>query len=50
MKDSAFARGVSREDIRRGTELIGLELDEHIANVITAMQGIAEELGLKGGR
>ncbi|HEX6940941.1 MAG TPA: HD domain-containing protein [Longimicrobiales bacterium] len=45
-KDSAFARGVNREDVRRGTELLGVELDEHIANVIAAMQGIAGELGL----
>lgn len=50
MKDPAFARGVSREDVRRGTELLGVELDEHIANVIEAMRGIAGELGLEGGR
>lgn len=50
LKDAAFARGVSREDIRRGTELLGIELDEHIANVITAMQGVAEELGLAGAQ
>jgi putative nucleotidyltransferase with HDIG domain len=48
MKDPAFARGVDREEVRRGTELLGVELDEHIANVIQAMQGIAGELGLKG--
>ena len=45
-KDSAFARGVSREDVRRGTELLGVELDEHIANVIAGMREIATELGL----
>ncbi|MGV2385029.1 MAG UNVERIFIED_CONTAM: HDIG domain-containing protein [Thermobifida fusca] len=45
-KDSAFARGVNREDVRRGTELLGIELDEHIGNVIEAMRGIAGELGL----
>lgn len=50
MKDPAFARGVNREDVRRGTELLGVELDEHIANVIEAMRGIAGELGLEGGR
>jgi putative nucleotidyltransferase with HDIG domain len=48
MKDSAFARGVSREDVRRGTELLGIELDEHIANVIAAMREIAPVLGLDG--
>ncbi len=46
-KDSAFARGVSREDVRRGTELLGIELDEHMANVIAAMREIAGELGLE---
>lgn len=46
MKDPTFAKGVDREDVRRGTELLGVELDQHIANVIEAMQGIAEELGL----
>jgi putative nucleotidyltransferase with HDIG domain len=50
MKDPAFARGVDREEVRRGTELLGVELDEHIANVIRAMQGIAGELGLTGGQ
>jgi predicted hydrolase (HD superfamily) len=46
MKDKAFARGVSREDVQHGTELIGVELAQHIANVIEAMQGIKQELGL----
>jgi len=46
MKEKAFAAAVSREDIVAGAELLGLPLDEHIANVITAMQGIAGELGL----
>lgn len=46
MKDKAFARGVSREEVQHGTELIGVELSQHITNVIAAMQGIKEELGL----
>jgi predicted hydrolase (HD superfamily) len=46
MKDAAFARGVDREDVRRGAALLGVDLDEHIRNVIAAMQGIADELGL----
>lgn len=46
MKTLAFAAAVSREDIARGAELLGLDLDQHIANVITAMQGAANELGL----
>ncbi len=46
LKDKAFARGVNREDVRRGTEELGVELDEHIAFVRDAMAGIADELGL----
>ena len=48
MKDKAFARAVSRDDIRLGAEELGLELDEHIRNVVEAMTGIAGELGLAG--
>ena len=46
MKDAAFARGVDRDEVRRGAALLGVDLDEHIRNVIAAMQGIADELGL----
>jgi putative nucleotidyltransferase with HDIG domain len=48
MKDKAFARGVSREDVTEGAADLGVDLDEHISFVITAMQGIAPELGLAG--
>ncbi len=48
MKDKAFARGVSRDDLRKGAEDLGLSLDEHITNVITSMRSSAETLGLKG--
>ncbi len=48
MKDKAFAAAVSREDIARGAEALGIPLDEHIGNVVEAMQGIAGELGLAG--
>lgn len=48
MKDKAFARAVSREDIVQGAEAMGIPLDEHIGFVIRAMQSIAEELGLDG--
>src|SRR5438132_10167670 len=48
MKDKAFARGVKREDLRRGAEELGLPLEEHIANVIAFMRERAEALGLKG--
>jgi predicted hydrolase (HD superfamily) len=47
MKDRAFAAAVDRDDIRRGAELLGVELDQHIANVIDAMREIADELGLR---
>ncbi|QXD16534.1 HDIG domain-containing protein [Rhodocaloribacter litoris] len=45
LKDKAFAAAVSREDIRRGAEELGLDLDTHIANVIAGMQADAERLG-----
>jgi putative nucleotidyltransferase with HDIG domain len=46
MKDKAFARNVNREDIHEGAALLGVELDEHVANVIEAMTAIAPQLGL----
>lgn len=48
MKDKAFARAVSRDDLRRGAEEIGLPLDEHITNVIGFMRVRADALGLRG--
>jgi predicted hydrolase (HD superfamily) len=48
MKDKAFARAVSREDLRKGAEEIGLPLEEHIANVIAFMREKADDLGLRG--
>jgi predicted hydrolase (HD superfamily) len=48
MKDKAFARAVSRDDIRKGAEEIGLPLDEHIGNVIVFMRERADLLGLAG--
>ena len=48
MKDKAFARGVPREDLRKGAEELGLPLDEHITNVIRFLRERAEELGLRG--
>ena len=48
MKDKAFARAVSREDITRGSEELGLPLDDVIGQVIAALKGDAERLGLVG--
>lgn len=48
MKDKAFARNVKREDILRGAQELGVDLTEHITFVIKAMQGIADELALRG--
>jgi putative nucleotidyltransferase with HDIG domain len=48
MKDKAFARGVKREDLRAGAELLGLSLEEHITNVIGFMRVEADALGLRG--
>jgi predicted hydrolase (HD superfamily) len=48
MKDKAFARAVSRDDLRRGAEELALPLDEHVANVIRFMRARAADLGLAG--
>ena len=48
MKDKAFARAVSRDDLRKGAEEIGFPLDQHIANVIGFMRERADALGLRG--
>jgi predicted hydrolase (HD superfamily) len=48
MKDKAFARAVKREDLRAGAELLGLPLEQHIANVIGFMRPQADALGLRG--
>ena len=48
MKDKAFARAVSRDDLRKGAEEIGLPLEEHIGNVIVFMRERADALGLRG--
>jgi putative nucleotidyltransferase with HDIG domain len=48
MKDKAFARGVSRDDVINGASDLGVDLDEHISFVIAAMQERAADLGLSG--
>jgi len=46
MKDKAFARGVNRDDLRKGADELGIPLEEHIANVIAFMRERADALGL----
>jgi predicted hydrolase (HD superfamily) len=48
MKDKAFARKVNRDDIITGAAALGVDLDEHIAFCIEALQGVAVKLGLDG--
>jgi putative nucleotidyltransferase with HDIG domain len=47
LKQPSFAAGVHRDEVYAGAELLGLDLDEHIRNVIAALQPIAPELGLR---
>jgi len=46
LKSKSFAASVSREDIARGAEELGLDLDPHIALVLEALRGASRELGL----
>jgi len=48
MKDKSFARAVNREDVVKGAEQLGVELNEHIAFVIEALKPVAAELGIAG--
>jgi predicted hydrolase (HD superfamily) len=48
MKDKAFAKAVSRDDLRQGAEELGLPLDVHVTNVITFLREKADALGLRG--
>ena len=48
MKDKAFAKAISRDDLRRGADELGLPLEEHIGNVIRFLREQAEALGLRG--
>jgi putative nucleotidyltransferase with HDIG domain len=48
IKDKAFARAVSRDDLRMGADELGLPLDVHVSNVIESLREHAEALGLRG--
>ena len=47
-KDKSFAAGANREEMRQGAEEFGIDLWEHVGNVIEAMRGVATDLGLDG--
>jgi putative nucleotidyltransferase with HDIG domain len=49
LKDKAFARAVSRDDIHKGAAELGIDLDEHITYCIRALEANARALGLDGG-
>ena len=48
LKQPSFAAGVHRDDVYKGAEELGIDLDEHIRNVVAALKPIAGELGLPG--
>lgn len=48
MKDKGFARTVNRHDITGGAEILGVDLDEHIAFCIEALRPVAADLGIAG--
>lgn len=48
MKDKSFARSVNRDEVVKGAEELGVELNDHIAEVIEAMRAVADDLGLSG--
>ena len=48
LKQPSFAAGVHRDEVYRGAEELGVELDQHIRNVVAALQPIAKDLGLPG--
>lgn len=49
LKDKAFAKGVNRDEVRQGTEELGVPLEEHVKFVIEALRPVEKELGLGSG-
>jgi predicted hydrolase (HD superfamily) len=47
LKDKTFAAGVSREEVERGVELIGLDRAQHVQNVIDGLRAAGAELGIR---
>ena len=48
LKDRGFARSVNRDDIYRGAEGLEMDMDEHIAFVVKALEGVAPQIGFAG--
>ena len=48
LKQPSFAAAVSRDDVRGGAEMLGVDFDEHVAFVIAALEERADDLGLRG--
>jgi putative nucleotidyltransferase with HDIG domain len=48
LKTPAFAAGVNRDDVTQGASEIGIDLEEHVGNILTALQSQAENLGIQG--
>jgi putative nucleotidyltransferase with HDIG domain len=48
LKQPSFAAGVKRDEVQMGADLLGLDLDQHIGNVIEALRPVAPQLGLPG--
>jgi len=46
LKDKGFARTVNRDDVYRGAAELGVDLDDHIAFVIRALEGVRSDAGL----
>ena len=48
LKDKGFARTVNRQDVYRGAQELGVDLDEHIGFVVAALTAVAPSIGLAG--